>query len=172
MQEDIKKIGLVLFIILFIYFFVTNKWGFLILIIAGFYYFVLKILVALYHFITKKSSVSTIVENKKEAREKWPYKKKNYFFNQTEREFYYILNDILNDKYLLFSKVRMSDLLYLPKYQYNSYYHNSCPYQNKIQSKHIDFLICDKQNIKPLLVIGIYSPFSKTRNNLAQIKDS
>ena len=111
------------------------------------YYLLFIIIIAIiivYYFSEKH------FENKKEDREAWPYKKKNYFFNQSERKFYYTLSDILGDKYFLFSKVRILDLLYLPKYQQNSYL-----YRNKIQSKHIDFLVCDKQNIKPLLIIEL-----------------
>lgn len=33
----------------------------------------------------------------------------------------------------------------------SDFYH----YQNKIQSKHVDFLICDKENIKPVLAIEL-----------------
>lgn len=111
------------------------------------YYLFFIIIIAtivVYYFSEKK------IKNKKEDREVWPYKKKNYFFNQSERKFYYTLSNILGDKYFLFSKVRILDLLYLPKYQQNSY-----RYRNKIQSKHIDFIICDKQNVKPLLVIEL-----------------
>ncbi len=162
MEKSIEKIGLVLLIILFFYSVASNNEFLFILIfllfIALFFYLITKLLIAFYRIIKKQfitnnnveKSKDEIAENKSNARKSWPYRKKNYFFNQTEREFYYILNDILGDKYLLFSKVRMSDLLYLPEYLYHSYH-----YQNKIQSKHVDFLICEKQNIKPLLAIEL-----------------
>jgi hypothetical protein len=82
---------------------------------------------------------------------KWPYLKKEYLLTQAEKNFYFILSEILGNDYLIFSKVRMADLLYLPSMSNSHYYH----YQNKIKSKHVDFLICDKVNIKPLLVIEL-----------------
>lgn len=82
---------------------------------------------------------------------KWPYLKKDSFLTEAERKFYLVLSEIIGNDYLIFSKVRMADLLYLPKMNNSDYYH----YQNKIQSKHVDFLICDKENIKPLLVVEL-----------------
>lgn len=82
---------------------------------------------------------------------KWPYLKKDSLLTEAERKFYLILSEIIGNDYLIFSKVRMAGLLYLPKMNNSDYYH----YQNKIQSKHVDFLICDKENIKPLLVLEL-----------------
>lgn len=82
---------------------------------------------------------------------KWPYLKKDSLLTEAEKKFYLILSEIIGNDYLILSKVRMADLLYLPKMNNSDYYH----YQNKIQSKHVDFLLCDKENIKPLLVIEL-----------------
>lgn len=82
---------------------------------------------------------------------KWPYLKRDFLLTEAERKFYLVLSEIIGNDYLIFSKVRMADLLYLPKMNSSDYYH----YQNKIQSKHVDFLICDKENIRPLLVIEL-----------------
>lgn len=44
------------------------------------------------------------------------------------------------------------DILYIPKgIESREYYR----YLNKIQSKHVDFLLCDRENIKPLLAIEL-----------------
>lgn len=82
--------------------------------------------------------------------QKWPYLKKHYLLSAAEKNFYFILKNILKNDYLLFSKVRLEDLFYLPKYQKEKQY-----YRNKVQSKHVDFLICDPKDIKPLLVIEL-----------------
>ena len=52
--------------------------------------------------------------------------------------------------YIIFVKVRLSDLLYIPKGT-----SEKRGYLNKIQSKHIDFVICDNVNIKPILAIEL-----------------
>lgn len=82
---------------------------------------------------------------------KFPYLKNEHFLSEAEKKLYFVLTEILGNDYLIFSKVRMADLLYLPKMSNSDFYH----YRNKIQSKHVDFLICDKENIKPLLVIEL-----------------
>lgn len=82
---------------------------------------------------------------------KFPYIKKEYLMSEAEKKFFFVLQEILGKDYLIFSKVRMADLLYLPKMSNSRFYH----YFNKIQSKHVDFLICDKENIKSLLVIEL-----------------
>ena len=81
----------------------------------------------------------------------WPYLKKDSLLTEAEKKFYFVLTEIIGNDYLIFSKVRMADLLYLPKMSNSDFYH----YQNKIQSKHVDFLICDKENIKPILAIEL-----------------
>ena len=88
--------------------------------------------------------------SEEESREKWPYLRKNYLLSVAEKKFYFIVLEILENEYLLFAKVRISDLVYLPKYQTEKRH-----YWNKIQSKHVDFLICSKENVRPLLVIEL-----------------
>ena len=50
----------------------------------------------------------------------------------------------------VFPKVRLFDLLYLSKGTENWQTH-----KNRIISKHVDFVLCDLQNIAPLLVIEL-----------------
>lgn len=82
---------------------------------------------------------------------KSPYLKRESFLTPAEQNFYHVLSKVVSSDYLLFSKTRMSDLLYLPKLSNKDYYH----YQNKIQSKHVDFLLCDKESTKPVLAIEL-----------------
>ena len=78
-----------------------------------------------------------------------PYTKKKYFFSLAEVKFYDLLKEILQDQYLLFAKVRICDLVQ-PEYRKNSYAEF-----NRIKSKHVDFLICDKDPITPKMVIEL-----------------
>lgn len=82
---------------------------------------------------------------------KFPYLKKDCLMSEAEKKLYFVLLEVVGNDYLIFSKVRMADLLYLPKMSNSQFYH----YFNKIQAKHVDFLICDKENIKPLLAIEL-----------------
>lgn len=88
---------------------------------------------------------------KSKFKKDFPYIKNDSLLTEAEKKFYLVLVEILGNDYLIFSKVRMADLLHLPRMNGSNFYH----YFNKIQSKHVDFLICDKENIKPLLVIEL-----------------
>jgi len=81
-----------------------------------------------------------------------PYKKKPYFFTISERKFFDILQSVINNKYIIFSKVRIVDLLDVPKGLENPDFYKRF---NKIKSKHVDFVICDKEKLAPLLVIEL-----------------
>ena len=85
------------------------------------------------------------------SRQKWPYRKKDYLLSIAERKFYDILRPIAEkNNYLLFAKVRLEDLLWIP-----SGVEDRWSLRGRIKSRHIDFVLCDKQNIKPLLAIEL-----------------
>lgn len=130
-----SKTVLVLFLIFFIVFFV-------------------KAYITKRGFRKKEGCYSTETrEDNPEAsheKDKKPYRKKSYLLFEAEKDFYFVLSGILKDDYLLFSKVGMGDLFYLPSHQFKWR-----SYRNKIQSKHVDFLICDKINIRPLLAVEL-----------------
>lgn len=80
-----------------------------------------------------------------------PYKKKDYFFTAAERSFYQVLLGVLEGQNVhVFAKVRTSDLLYLPAKTAERQ-----SYQNRIQPRHIDFVVCDKKQIAPLIAIEL-----------------
>ncbi|MTI83271.1 MAG: DUF2726 domain-containing protein [Firmicutes bacterium] len=80
-----------------------------------------------------------------------PYKKRTYLLTKAERSFYEVLNSIAKKQNLkVFTKVRIADLLYLPKKV-----NNRTSYQNRINSKHIDFVICDTVHIMPLIAVEL-----------------
>lgn len=80
----------------------------------------------------------------------FPYKKKDYLFTKAEQSFYEVLKFATSELSIsIFAKVRLADLVYLPK---NT--DKRLTYWNKIQSKHIDFVICDSK-LKPVLAIEL-----------------
>jgi len=107
------------------------------------------ILVAFIIFI----AVIVAIFVKPAKREKYPYRKKDYLLSVVEKDFYAVLKKFTDENnYLLFSKVRLEDLLWIPK---------SVPQKerfglrNRIKSRHVDFLICDRDKISPLLAIEL-----------------
>ena len=83
--------------------------------------------------------------------EKLPYKKKSYFFTLNERKFYEILKEVAKElNYELFSKVRWADIIYSDRKgkEWMSAW-------GKIKSKHVDFLLCDRENYSPKIIIEL-----------------
>lgn len=79
-----------------------------------------------------------------------PYRKKDYLLTKAERSFYEVLRAVVVDEMLIFAKVRLADLVWLPKGTTNWQAHF-----NRVQSKHIDFVLCDLQKIAPVLAIEL-----------------
>lgn len=79
-----------------------------------------------------------------------PYRKKDYFFSQAERSFYAVLMKAVAGEFVVLAKVRLADILYIEKGTgaWQSFF-------NRIQSKHIDFVLCTPVLIQPVLVIEL-----------------
>lgn len=70
--------------------------------------------------------------------------------SKAELNLYRILNNIsIELDCILFSKVRLADIVKVGKVE------NRQSYFNRIKSKHIDFVLCDKNSPKPLLCIEL-----------------
>lgn len=79
-----------------------------------------------------------------------PYQKKWYLLSPAERDFYETLRQAAGDHYLIFAKVRLLDLLWLPQNLSNRQTHI-----NRVQAKHVDFVLCHPQTVAPALVIEL-----------------
>jgi hypothetical protein len=79
-----------------------------------------------------------------------PYKRKDYLLTQAERSLFGVVSEALKNQYLIFAKVRLADLVWMPKgtESWQSHF-------NRIQSKHVDFVICDRASIRPLLCVEL-----------------
>lgn len=84
------------------------------------------------------------------------YLKNDSLLTNSEKKFYFILTDILQDNFFIFSKVRIADIVHVPEW-YKTYYW-AIYWWNRIKSKHVDFLVCDKLSFEPLLVIEVDDP--------------
>ncbi|QUI24845.1 DUF2726 domain-containing protein [Vallitalea pronyensis] len=81
--------------------------------------------------------------------------------SKAELNFYRILNNICNElDCILFSKVRVADIVKVRSIE------NRQSYFNRIKSKHIDFVLCDKISLKPILCIELDD---KSHNNAKRI---
>ena len=79
-----------------------------------------------------------------------PYQKKWYLLSPAEREFYDALRQAVGNRYTIFTKVRLLDLLWLPDNM-----ENRILYIRRVASKHVDFVLCHPQTVAPALVIEL-----------------
>lgn len=87
------------------------------------------------------------------------YKKCDYLFTKTELKFYRELKQITEEMNLvIFPKIRLADI----------FKHQNYKEFNKIKSKHVDFLLCDKSNCKIRLAIELDD---YTHENMKSLKN-
>jgi very-short-patch-repair endonuclease len=82
--------------------------------------------------------------------ENLPYRKKDYLLTPAERSFYEVLQRVTGDSMQVFVKVRLADLVWLPKGTQNRQVH-----LNRVISKHADFVLCNRETVSPVLVIEL-----------------
>lgn len=79
-----------------------------------------------------------------------PYRRKDFLLTRAERLFFSVLHEAVGKHYWLFAKIRVADLVWMPKGTGSRQ-----SYFNRIQGKHIDFLLCDRDAVRPILAIEL-----------------
>ena len=77
----------------------------------------------------------------------FPYSRRNCLFSAAERSFYEILQRLTPD-HTVFAKVRLAELVYVQGTVSRQMH------LNRIDQKHIDFVVCDK-NLAPVVAIEL-----------------
>ncbi|QDS94646.1 Topoisomerase DNA binding C4 zinc finger [Roseimaritima multifibrata] len=78
-----------------------------------------------------------------------PYRVRDNFLSAAELAFYRVLEQAVGQTYSINNKVRLWDVLYVPRSD------ESRKYENKISSKHLDFLLCDPITMQPVLAVEL-----------------
>jgi len=93
-----------------------------------------------------------------------PYKVRDDFLSSSELSFYKVLGQIFTNRYLVLAKVSLSDLFFVTNPD------KHMKYWNKINRKHVDFLICDSNTMRPLMGIELDdSSHSKQQRQLRDV---
>jgi hypothetical protein len=79
-----------------------------------------------------------------------PYEHRGKLMTQSERKFYRVLQEVVEDRWTVFAMVRIADLI---KVRSGTPKHLS--WHNRISCKHIDFVLCDKDQLSPLVGIEL-----------------
>ncbi len=77
-----------------------------------------------------------------------PYARRNYFFSAAERSFYEVIRRLL-PQHTVFAKVGLSDVIRVAKGT-----RSWRSYRNKIDRKHLDFVICDA-DLAPVVAVEL-----------------
>ena len=83
------------------------------------------------------------------AVEPLPYHVRDDFLSTTELSFYRVLNTVVGARASIFTKVGLSDVFYVARPNENQ------SYRNRIAQKHVDFIVCDMQTLKPLFAVEL-----------------
>jgi very-short-patch-repair endonuclease len=82
----------------------------------------------------------------------YPYVRKKYLFdNYSEYQFFKILQEIVDDKYLILPQMNYSHIIDVK----NMSYFQMRKFRTKIDKKSADYVICDKESVQPKLVIEL-----------------
>jgi len=82
--------------------------------------------------------------------ESFPYEKAGSLLTAAERSFYGVLCQGLDSRYQIFAKIRLSDLVEVRWGTSGAQAH-----ENRINQKHVDFVLCTANDLTPRLVIEL-----------------
>lgn len=83
--------------------------------------------------------------------EMYPYQSRDHFLSPAELNFYKVLQFVVNNKAIINCKVNLSDIIWVKSNDPSTYR----IYTNKIDRKHVDFLLCHPQTLQPLLALEL-----------------
>lgn len=79
-----------------------------------------------------------------------PYRRNQFFLTDSEKSFFGVLKSVVPDHLLIALKPRLGDVLYVPRGTKGKRSH-----ANRINQKHLDFLLCDARSLNPVLAIEL-----------------
>lgn len=95
----------------------------------------------------------------------FPYFVRDDFLSAAEQSFYLVLKTIVLDHALVCTKVSLGDLFYVKSSDPSEFR----TYTNKIDRKHVDFLLCDLRTVRP--IVGIELDDKSHRRADRQVRD-
>lgn len=90
-------------------------------------------------------------KDRADRRDTLPYRLAESLLSPAERSFYGVLGQaVLDLECVVLAKVRLGDLLWIPRGTTDT-----IKYRNRIQQKHLDFVLCRRENLAPVLAIEL-----------------
>lgn len=91
----------------------------------------------------------------KEIDERLPYRLREQFMSTPELALLRVLQDMVQDYYVICPKVALNDIFYIVRPNENVHFFN------KIFRKHVDFLLCEPDTLKPAFGIELVKPIAR-----------
>ena len=91
------------------------------------------------------------IKPKHEPVEVLPYAIRDDFVSPAELSFYKVLNQVVGDEYIICPKVALKDIFFVTSKDRATF----TSYNNKISLKHVDYLLCSKQDLRPICGIEL-----------------
>ncbi len=85
-----------------------------------------------------------------------PYRLRDNFLSKPEIALYRVLQKMLGERYVICPKVALTDIFTIIRPNENVHFYN------KIFRKHVDFLLCDPQTMKPAFGVELVKPIART----------
>jgi hypothetical protein len=97
----------------------------------------------LFGVIPEKSKQVKVEFTQEDAPSPLPFRIRDDFLSPAEASFYHTLKSIMKDYFVILSKVSLAEIFYVahPEINYSA--------RNRIDRKHVDFLICDPRTLSP-----------------------
>ena len=84
-----------------------------------------------------------------------PYRLREHFLSTPERALLRTLQKMFGERYLICPKVALNEIFYIVRPNENVHFFN------KFFRKHVDFLLCDPETLKPAIGIELVKPNSR-----------
>jgi hypothetical protein len=81
-----------------------------------------------------------------------PYRLREHFLTTPEVILYRALKEMAGERYVIFAKVALNDIFFIVRPNENVHYFN------KLFRKHVDFLLCHPQTLKPQIGVELVRP--------------
>jgi predicted RNA-binding Zn-ribbon protein involved in translation (DUF1610 family) len=104
---------------------------------------------------------SISIREPQKAREQLPYRLREHFLSTPERALLRVLQKMMGERYLICPKVALNDIFYIARPNENVHFFN------KFFRKHVDFLLCEPETLKPSIGIELVKPIFKAETREA-----
>jgi len=97
----------------------------------------------------------------KDQEERLPYRLRETFLSTTELALLRVLQTMVGRHYMICPKVALNDLFYIVRPNENVHFFN------KFFRKHVDFLLCEPDTLKPAFGVELVKPVARTETREA-----